>query len=113
MPEICSWLIVAAAAASATWLTLSKSLATAQDEDDSEMHQHHMDLLHHQQQHTDFIIGESEERDHIAHHLVQWTLRPLSEKQRKDTSRIVTLYLVFLLLSTRSTWRGCQVTTNF
>lgn len=69
MPEICSWLIVAAAAASATWLTFSRSLAAAQDDDDSEMHQHHMDLLHHQQQHSDFIIGESEERDHIAHHL--------------------------------------------
>lgn len=77
MPEICSWLIVAAVAAvaSATWLTLAGiSPVAAQEEDDiseSEMHQHHMDLLHHQQQqqHTDFIIGESEERDHIAHHL--------------------------------------------
>lgn len=74
MPEICSWLIVAAAAtaASATWLTLAGIGAVAAQEDDisdSEMHQHHMDLLHHQQQHSDFIIGESEERDHIAHHL--------------------------------------------
>lgn len=74
MPEICSWLIVAAAAtaASATWLTLAGISAVAAQEDDisdSEMHQHHMDLLHHQQQHSDFIIGESEERDHIAHHL--------------------------------------------
>lgn len=71
MPEICSWLIVAAAAVSASWLTLSRSLAAAQDahDEDSEMHQHHLDLLHHQQQHSDFIIGESEERDHIAHHL--------------------------------------------
>ncbi|XP_041448423.1 cell adhesion molecule 2 isoform X2 [Drosophila obscura] len=37
------------------------------DDDDMDMH-HHLDMLHHQQ-HQDFIIGESEERDHIAHHL--------------------------------------------
>ncbi|EDW03067.1 GH10697 [Drosophila grimshawi] len=87
MPEICSWLIVAAAAASATWLTLSRSLAAAQDDDDSEMHQHHMDLLLHQQQHSDFIIGESEERDHIAHHLAEMqNHEELLEDIRDDTA---------------------------
>ncbi|XP_051858037.1 uncharacterized protein LOC117564504 isoform X2 [Drosophila albomicans] len=87
MPEICSWLIVAAAAASVTWLTLCRSLVAAQDDDDSEMHQHHMDLLHHQQQHTDFIIGESEEHDHIAHHLAEMqNHEELLEDIREDTA---------------------------
>ncbi|TDG43576.1 hypothetical protein AWZ03_010004 [Drosophila navojoa] len=90
MPEICSWLIVAAAAVSASWLTLSRSLAAAQDahDADSEMHQHHLDLLHHQQQqqHSDFIIGESEERDHIAHHLAEMqNHEELLEDIREDT----------------------------
>ncbi|XP_023175171.1 cell adhesion molecule 2 [Drosophila hydei] len=88
MPEICSWLIVAAAAVSASWLTLSRSLAAAQDahDEDSEMHQHHLDLLHHQQQHSDFIIGESEERDHIAHHLAEMqNHEELLEDIREDT----------------------------
>ncbi|KRG03144.1 cell adhesion molecule 2 isoform X1 [Drosophila mojavensis] len=90
MPEICSWLIVAAAAVSASWLTLSRSLVAAQDahDVDSEMHQHHLDLLHHQQQqqHSDFIIGESEERDHIAHHLAEMqNHEELLEDIREDT----------------------------
>lgn len=64
MSEISSRLIVAAA--SVICLTVSLTLCTAQENDDEDGVLHHLDM-HHQQQ--DFIIGESEERDHIAHHL--------------------------------------------
>ncbi|XP_044316210.1 hemicentin-1 isoform X2 [Drosophila rhopaloa] len=71
MPEISPRLIAAAATAAAASLlclslSLSLSVCAAQESDD-EGELHHLDQLHHQ--HQDFIIGESEEHDHIAHHL--------------------------------------------
>ncbi|XP_017834892.1 neogenin isoform X1 [Drosophila busckii] len=94
MPEICSWLIVAAAAAAAStiWLTLARTLvvtataAAQEDDQDSQMHQHHLDLMHQHEQ-TDFIIGESEEHDHIAHHLAEMqNHEELLEDIREDTA---------------------------
>nr|XP_016945985.1 hemicentin-1 isoform X2 [Drosophila suzukii] len=72
MPEISSRLIVATATAVASIICLSLSLSqsasmVAAQETDDEGELHHLEQMHHQ--HQDFIIGESEEHDHIAHHL--------------------------------------------
>ncbi|XP_016945985.3 uncharacterized protein DIP-theta isoform X2 [Drosophila suzukii] len=72
MPEISSRLIVATATAVASIICLSLSLLqsasmVAAQETDDEGELHHLEQMHHQ--HQDFIIGESEEHDHIAHHL--------------------------------------------
>lgn len=69
MPEISSRLIVATAtAAVVSIICLSLALpGCAAQESDDEGELHHLDQMHHQ--HQDFIIGESEEHDHIAHHL--------------------------------------------
>ncbi|XP_017099278.2 protein turtle homolog B isoform X2 [Drosophila bipectinata] len=81
MSEISSRLIVAAA--SVICLTVSLTLCTAQENDDEDGVLHHLDM-HHQQQ--DFIIGESEERDHIAHHLAEMQNKDeLLEDIREDT----------------------------
>ncbi|XP_017154527.1 cell adhesion molecule 2 [Drosophila miranda] len=93
MPEISARLIVAAIASAICLLSLILS-AQAQDhdmmhdhdhdDDDGDMH-HHLDMMHHQQ-HQDFIIGESEERDHIAHHLAEMQNKDeLLEDIREDT----------------------------
>ncbi|KAH8244467.1 hypothetical protein KR026_010571 [Drosophila bipectinata] len=80
MSEISSRLIVAAA--SVICLTVSLTLCTAQENDDEDGVLHHLDM-HHQQ---DFIIGESEERDHIAHHLAEMQNKDeLLEDIREDT----------------------------
>jgi len=72
MPEISSRLIVATATAVASIICLSLSLLqsasmVAAQETDDEGELHHLEQMHHQ--HQEFIIGESEEHDHIAHHL--------------------------------------------
>ncbi|XP_034668619.1 neogenin isoform X1 [Drosophila subobscura] len=103
MPEISARLIVAAIA-SAICLSLILSVCMPvvpvqaqehdmmhdhdhnldDDDDDVDMH-HHLDMMHHQQ-HQDFIIGESEERDHIAHHLAEMQNKDeLLEDIREDT----------------------------
>ncbi|XP_017064313.1 LOW QUALITY PROTEIN: hemicentin-1 [Drosophila eugracilis] len=86
MPEISSRLIVAtatAAIASIIFLSFSLSLCAAQETDD-EGELHHLDQLHHQ--HQDFVIGESEEHDHIAHHLAEMQNKDeLLEDIREDT----------------------------
>ncbi|KAH8352848.1 hypothetical protein KR084_006764 [Drosophila pseudotakahashii] len=86
MPEISSRLIVAtatAAVASIICLSLSLSVCAAQESDD-EGELHHLDQMHHQ--HQDFIIGESEEHDHIAHHLAEMQNKDeLLEDIREDT----------------------------
>ncbi|XP_002133117.3 cell adhesion molecule 2 [Drosophila pseudoobscura] len=93
MPEISARLIVAAIASAICLLSLILS-AQAQDhdmmhdhdhdDDDGDMH-HHLEMMHHQQ-HQDFIIGESEERDHIAHHLAEMQNKDeLLEDIREDT----------------------------
>ncbi|XP_068151180.1 uncharacterized protein DIP-theta [Drosophila tropicalis] len=83
MPEISSWLIVATFTLSLFMSMSPISLVTGQDNhDESEMH--HMDLHH---QHQEFIIGESEERDHIAHHLAEMQNKDeLLEDIREDTA---------------------------
>ncbi|KAH8269274.1 hypothetical protein KR018_000401 [Drosophila ironensis] len=83
MSEISSQLIVAAAASVfCLSLSLSFGLSAAQEADD-EGELHHLDLRHQQQ---DFIIGESEERDHIAHHLAEMQNKDeLLEDIRDDT----------------------------
>ncbi|XP_002021688.2 cell adhesion molecule 2 [Drosophila persimilis] len=93
MPEISARLIVAAIASAICLLSLILP-AQAQDhdmmhdhdhdDDDGDMH-HHLEMMHHQQ-HQDFIIGESEERDHIAHHLAEMQNKDeLLEDIREDT----------------------------
>ncbi|EDW54395.1 hemicentin-1 [Drosophila sechellia] len=86
MPEISSRLIVATAtAAVASFICLSLALpgCVAQESDD-EGELHHLDQMHHQ--HQDFIIGESEEHDHIAHHLAEMQNKDeLLEDIREDT----------------------------
>ncbi|XP_044316212.1 uncharacterized protein LOC108043219 isoform X4 [Drosophila rhopaloa] len=88
MPEISPRLIAAAATAAAASLlclslSLSLSVCAAQESDD-EGELHHLDQLHHQ--HQDFIIGESEEHDHIAHHLAEMQNKDeLLEDIREDT----------------------------
>ncbi|XP_017020809.1 uncharacterized protein DIP-theta [Drosophila kikkawai] len=88
MPEISSRLIVAAAAV-ASLLCLSRSLSIsvcAAQESDDEGDLHHLEQMHHLDQHPDFIIGESEERDHIAHHLAEMQNKDeLLEDIREDT----------------------------
>ncbi|XP_043861766.1 lachesin isoform X2 [Drosophila santomea] len=88
MPEISCRLIVAtatAAVAVASIICLSFSLpGCAAQESDDEGELHHLDQLHHQ--HQDFIIGESEEHDHIAHHLAEMQNKDeLLEDIREDT----------------------------
>ncbi|XP_043641102.1 hemicentin-1 [Drosophila teissieri] len=87
MPEISSRLIVATATATAVASIICLSLALpgcAAQESDEEGELHHLDQLHHQ--HQDFIIGESEEHDHIAHHLAEMQNKDeLLEDIRDDT----------------------------
>ncbi|KMY88336.1 hemicentin-1 [Drosophila simulans] len=86
MPEISSRLIVATAtAAVASFICLSLALpGCAAQESDDEGELHHLDQIHHQ--HQDFIIGESEEHDHIAHHLAEMQNKDeLLEDIREDT----------------------------
>ncbi|XP_037711417.1 hemicentin-1 isoform X2 [Drosophila subpulchrella] len=83
MPEISSRLIVATATAVASIICLSLSMVAAQESDD-EGELHHLEQMHHQ--HQDFIIGESEEHDHIAHHLAEMQNKDeLLEDIREDT----------------------------
>ncbi|XP_016964692.1 hemicentin-1 [Drosophila biarmipes] len=92
MPEISSRLIVAAAtaAAAASIICLSLSLSlpvavVAAQESDDEGELHHLEQMHHK--HQDFIIGESEEHDHIAHHLAEMQNKDeLLEDIREDTA---------------------------
>ncbi|XP_030371805.1 lachesin, partial [Scaptodrosophila lebanonensis] len=91
MPEISSWLIVVAATVAAIVafaicclpqppLALAAAAPSAHAQDESELH--HMD-----QHQPDFIIGESEERDHIAHHLAEMQNKEeLLEDIRDDTA---------------------------
>ncbi|KAH8408137.1 hypothetical protein KR009_002244 [Drosophila setifemur] len=80
MPEISSRLIVPAAVV--LCISLFFTLCTTQDFDE-EGDLHHMDMHH---QHQDFIIGESEEHDHIAHHLAEMKNKDeLLEDIREDT----------------------------
>nr|XP_016945984.1 hemicentin-1 isoform X1 [Drosophila suzukii] len=89
MPEISSRLIVATATAVASIICLSLSLSqsasmVAAQETDDEGELHHLEQMHHQ--HQDFIIGESEEHDHIAHHLAEMQNKDeLLEDIREDT----------------------------
>lgn len=89
MPEISSRLIVATATAVASIICLSLSLLqsasmVAAQETDDEGELHHLEQMHHQ--HQDFIIGESEEHDHIAHHLAEMQNKDeLLEDIREDT----------------------------